>query len=124
MEEAEPVETELSTHDATIAELRTQIDDVEARLVVAGVRNWTWRSSGWRQNQQPPPQPCPNPLLATYSDLRSGLDEVAIARLNGARCEGCGPWRCCLGRAEGTLPPHARRLAGGLPRSASGSSVR
>ena len=72
-----------------MAELRTQIDDGRGTTGRRRVPNWTWRSSGWRRNGQPPPQPCPIQLLATYSDLRSGLGGVAVARLNGARCEGC-----------------------------------
>ncbi len=88
MEEAEPVEAALSVHDARIAELRTQIDEVEARLVVdrAELDVEIDRVEAERATAV---AAVPEELLATYSDLRVGLGGVAVARLNGARCEGC-----------------------------------
>jgi len=88
MEEAEPVESELSTHEAAMTELRTRIEQVEAQLVVARVE----LDVEIERMAADRVQACaavPDHLMATYEDLRSGLGGVAVARLNGARCEGC-----------------------------------
>ena len=88
MEEAEPIEVELGAHDSTIAELETRISAVEADLIVARTeldveieRVEAERSAAAAGVSEE--------MLATYEPLRASLGGVAVARLHGARCEGC-----------------------------------
>lgn len=88
MEEAEPVESEQSTQDAAMTELRTRIESVDAQLVVARTELDVEIERVEAERGQADVA-VPDQLMATYEDLRSGLGGVAVARLNGARCEGC-----------------------------------
>ena len=89
MEEAEPIEGELVAHEATLAELAhadrcgrggpaRRADRARRRDRPGGIRA--------RQLRRPP---CPMSCSPTYEPLRAGLGGVAVARLHGARCEGC-----------------------------------
>lgn len=88
MEAAEPIEAELATHDAAIAELTARQASVEADLIVARAeldveidRLATERAEAATR--------VPADMLSVYEPLREGLGGVAVARLHGARCEGC-----------------------------------
>jgi predicted nucleic acid-binding Zn-ribbon protein len=88
MEEAEPIESELAAHDATLADLESRLAAVEADLLVARteIDVEVDRVQGERDAAA---QGVPAELLEAYGPLRESLGGVAVARLHGARCEGC-----------------------------------
>lgn len=88
MEEAEPIEAELHDRDAAVRALAESAADVESRVVVlrAELDVEIDRLSAERATAA---AAVPAELLETYEPLRVGLGGVAVARLVGARCEGC-----------------------------------
>ena len=87
MEEAEPVEAELAELDATVSAARTALDDAEARLTVA-LAELDVQLSEVEAARAAAAAEVPAGLLEQYEPLRAALG-VAVARLEGARCEGC-----------------------------------
>jgi uncharacterized protein len=87
MELAEPVEAELAAARQELAEAAAAADGAERALddavtvVEAELEVVDADRAGAQQVVSPE-------LLATYDSLRAGLG-VAVARLVGARCEGC-----------------------------------
>ncbi len=88
MEAAEPVEEELGSVDARIAALQVEVDRVEEEIVVATAELDVQIEDLEGQRATAASSVAPQ-LLEAYEPLRSGLGGVAIARLVGARCEGC-----------------------------------
>jgi predicted nucleic acid-binding Zn-ribbon protein len=88
MEEAEPLEEELARADADIAALQVQVDRVEQEIVVATAELDVQIEDVEGQRAAAAATVAPQ-LLEAYEPLRVGLGGVAIARLVGARCEGC-----------------------------------
>lgn len=88
MEAAEPIESERAAHDATIAGITERIDAVEARLEVARAE-LDVEIDRVVAERAAAAEIVPPELLATYEPLRASLGGVAVARLHGARCEGC-----------------------------------
>ena len=88
MEEAEPIEAELAVHDAAIAELASRRAAVEADLVVARAELDVEIDRVTAERAEVAGR-VPGDLLSAYEPLRASLGGVAVARLHGARCEGC-----------------------------------
>ena len=88
MEEAEPLEAELARADADLAALQVQVDRVEQEIVVATAELDVQIDDVEGQRAAAAATVAPH-LLEAYEPLRVGLGGVAIARLVGARCEGC-----------------------------------
>lgn len=88
MEEAEPIEAERGAHDAVIAGLRERIAEVEADLVVARAE-LDVEIDRVASQRVAAAAGVPDELMVAYESLREGLGGVAVARLHGARCEGC-----------------------------------
>ena len=87
MEAAEPVEAELAAADAALVQANTALDEAEARLTVA-VAELDVQVSDVEAARTAAAAEVPAGLLEQYEPLRAGLG-VAVARLVGARCEGC-----------------------------------
>lgn len=88
MEQAEPLDAQLAANDDAVAALDAEraaaeeaLTAVEAELADAVA---TQRAARDDAAAAVPPE-----LLATYEDLRPRLEGVAVARLQGATCQGC-----------------------------------
>jgi predicted nucleic acid-binding Zn-ribbon protein len=88
MEEAEPIEGELASHEATLAELAARTAAVEADLLVAQTE-LDVEIDRVASERGAAAAVVPDELIAEYESRRAGLGGVAVARLHGARCEGC-----------------------------------
>lgn len=88
MEEAEPVESELATHDEAVASLQARLDAVEADLVVARAE-LDVEIDAVAEQRSVAAAGVSEEMLGVYEPLRASLGGVAVARLHGARCEGC-----------------------------------
>lgn len=72
--EVEVLDTEAATQDKALADAEAAIDAELARV---------------RAERGALAGRVPDDLLATYENLRPGLDGVAVARLDGTTCQGC-----------------------------------
>jgi predicted nucleic acid-binding Zn-ribbon protein len=88
MEEAEPVEEELERCGSEVARLESEMAAVDADLVVAQAEVDV-ETDRVRDERTAATAAVPDELLEVYEPLRDGLGGVAVARLLGARCEGC-----------------------------------
>ncbi len=88
MEQAEPIEAELATHQAAVAQLDERIASVDAALEVARAE-LDVELDRVIQQRADAAAVVPAELLEVYEPLRHSLGGVAVARLHGARCEGC-----------------------------------
>lgn len=88
MEEAEPIEAELGTHEAAVAQLDERISAVDAALEVARAE-LDVETDRVAQQRTDAAAAVPDELLEVYEPLRQSLGGIAVARLHGARCEGC-----------------------------------
>ncbi|MFM7068431.1 MAG: zinc ribbon domain-containing protein [Actinomycetes bacterium] len=88
MEESEPVESELATAQHVVDELDAAITSLEARLEdeAGDVLRALESVRGERERAV---DAVDSDLLADYEPLRARLGGIAVARLTGARCEGC-----------------------------------
>jgi predicted nucleic acid-binding Zn-ribbon protein len=88
MEAAEPLDARLAEADAALAVLDAEAAEVTTALtaseavVDAEIAELTGRRSALAAELDPS-------LVAMYDDLRPQFDGVAIARLQGATCQGC-----------------------------------
>ena len=88
MEEVEPVEAELAGAEHVVSEIDKALATLEERLqaeagdVVADLERV-------RAERDAAVGGVPEDLLAEYTPLRARLGGTAVARLTGARCEGC-----------------------------------
>lgn len=88
MEEAEPIESELSAAEATVAERDVEIDALNADI--ARIRTAIDAELEDVQSERDRiAAGLPAEVLTQYESLRTGLGGVGAARLVGARCEGC-----------------------------------
>lgn len=88
MEQAEPVEAELAAVESSVTELEAQVADADARLLVARAELDVQLEAA-ESERAAAAALVPEDLLGAYEPLRQGLGGIAVARLNGARCEGC-----------------------------------
>lgn len=88
MEQAEPVESELAGHDEALSRIDGRIGEVEADLLVARTE-LDVDIDRLEAERTVAADGLPDDLLSAYGPLREKLGGVAVARLNGARCEGC-----------------------------------
>jgi predicted nucleic acid-binding Zn-ribbon protein len=88
MEEAEPIEGELAIHEAAIAELAGRTSAVEADLLVAQTE-LDVEIDRVATEREAAASAVPDEMLVEYESRRAGLGGMAVARLHGARCEGC-----------------------------------
>jgi uncharacterized protein len=88
MEEREPLDSEVSSLDAALAELEGRQDEVRQRLGAAEA-DLDGAIAELAAQRPSAVAAVPEPLLSTYSRLRSRLGGVAVARLVGGRCDGC-----------------------------------
>lgn len=88
MEEAEPIAAELADLDAMVASRRAELDDVSARVqvAVAGIDAELAQVEAERSDAA---ASVPADVLAAYEPLRVRLGGIGVAKLIGARCEGC-----------------------------------
>ena len=88
MEVAEPIEAELQERTALTASLADDIAAVQERIAVAQAEiDVTIEAT--RAQREEAAAPVSAELLAEYESLRGQLGGIAVARLHGARCEGC-----------------------------------
>jgi hypothetical protein len=88
MELAEPIDAELAQLDADAAAATSERAEATAALEeVAG--HLTSELAELESQEAAARAPLPDDVLATYDASRKRLDGVAVARLNGNRCEGC-----------------------------------
>jgi predicted nucleic acid-binding Zn-ribbon protein len=88
MEQAEPVESELGRLQATVDELVAAEEALRAELVVAEAELDVQLDAVTAERAEAVAA-VPDDVVATYENLRAGLGGVAVAKLNGSRCEGC-----------------------------------
>jgi uncharacterized protein len=88
MEEADPVEEELAACRAVLDSLDAQIAEVDAALIVARAEVDA-ETDRVRAERDAAVASVPADLVDAYEPLRASLGGVAVARLLGARCEGC-----------------------------------
>jgi predicted nucleic acid-binding Zn-ribbon protein len=88
MEEADPVEEELAACRAVLDSLDAQIAEVDAALIVARAEVDA-ETDRVRAERDAAVASVPVDLVDAYEPLRASLGGVAVARLHGARCEGC-----------------------------------
>lgn len=88
MEEADPVEEELAACRAVLEGLDTRIAEVDAALTVARAEVDA-ELDRVRAERDAAVASVPGDLVDAYEPLRASLGGVAVARLHGARCEGC-----------------------------------
>lgn len=88
MEQAEPVEAERDDRQVAVDALLTRRTELEAELAVveAEVDVQLEQLTGERAAAV---APVPDDLVTLYESLRTRLGGVAVAKLSGARCEGC-----------------------------------
>ena len=88
MEELEPLEAAVADNDAALAEVASQQSDAE-RSLAAGEAEIDAELEGVAATRQALAERVPEALLAEYERLRPQLGGVAVARLEGATCQGC-----------------------------------
>lgn len=88
MEEAEPVEAELADRRSQVEGIDSELAAVEADLTVARAEVDV-EIDRVRAERDAAAAAVPTELLEAYGPLRDSLGGVAVARLDGARCEGC-----------------------------------
>lgn len=88
MEEAEPMAAELSDLEAVVAERRAALDAASERLSQAQALIDA-ELAEVEEARRTAAGSVPAELLAAYEPLRERLGGVGVARLVGARCEGC-----------------------------------
>jgi uncharacterized protein len=88
MEQAEPIESELAAARDAVLALRTRLEDVRVRLAEAEA-SIDGEIAGVTAERGSATDAVPAEILETYETLRRQLGGVAVARLMGARCEGC-----------------------------------
>lgn len=88
MELAEPIEAELAQRNAAAGAISADIAAVQQRIVVAQAEiDATVEQT--RAQRDEAASGVPDELLSSYEQLRGQLGGIAVARLHGARCEGC-----------------------------------
>jgi len=88
MELAEPVEEELELLQAGVVAISERIEDLEAQITVT-VAEIEVQLDLQAADRQQATVGIASELLSLYEGLRSQLGGIAVARLSGARCEGC-----------------------------------
>ncbi len=88
MEQAEPVEAELAQHEGVLSELNAERDVLDSELIVA-LAELDAELDRLGSDRETASAAVPVELMAAYEPLRASLGGVAVARLHGARCEGC-----------------------------------
>ena len=88
MEEIEPVDAELAGAEHVVSEIDAALSTLEARLQ-AEAGDVVDELARVRAERDAAVVGVPEDLLAEYTPLRSRLGGTAVARLVGARCEGC-----------------------------------
>lgn len=88
MEEAEPVEAELAEATARVERAGSEHDRVEAALTAAraGIDEELGTVEAERSGAA---AAIPTEVLGAYEPIRQRLGGIGVARLTGARCEGC-----------------------------------
>lgn len=88
MEEAEPVEAELAEATARVERAGSEHDRVEAALTAAraGIDEELGTVEAERAEAA---AAIPTEVLGAYEPIRQRLGGIGVARLTGARCEGC-----------------------------------
>jgi len=88
LEEVEPVEAELTKAEMQLRELQIAIDEVKVRGRKAVAELDALRST--REGERGGlVAKVPDSLLATYDQVRAQVGAIAVARLEGHRCDGC-----------------------------------
>lgn len=88
MEEAEPVAAELADLESVVAERRGALDAASTRLAEAQAVIDAELAEVDRARRAAA-EAVPAEVLASYQALRERLGGIGVARLVGARCEGC-----------------------------------
>lgn len=88
MEDAEPVAAELEAADLVVRELDAVLDTLAGRLSEESA-DVDAELAGVRADREAALALVPDDLLAVYTPLRARMGGIAVARLTGARCEGC-----------------------------------
>ncbi|MFM7063691.1 MAG: zinc ribbon domain-containing protein [Actinomycetes bacterium] len=88
MEEVEPVEAELAAAEHVVSEIDGALATLDARLQ-AEAGDVLAELEQVRTERDTAVAGVPEDLLADYTPLRARLGGTAVARLVGARCEGC-----------------------------------
>ena len=88
MELAEPIEAELAERNAAVDAIAADIASVQQRIVVAQAEIDA-SVEQTRAQRAEAASGVPDELLSSYEQLRGQLGGIAVARLHGARCEGC-----------------------------------
>lgn len=88
METAEPIEAELADVEVGLATLDAQVDQIEADLLIARTEIDV-ELERVEAERAAAVAAVPAEMVEAYEPRRSSLGGVAIARLVGARCEGC-----------------------------------
>ena len=88
MEDAEPVAAELAAADLVVGELDAVLASLAERFAVESA-DVDAELTTVRSEREGAVALVPEDLLALYTPLRSRMGGIAVARLSGARCEGC-----------------------------------
>lgn len=88
MEQAEPVEAELSALEAAVADQQAEMDRL-ATAIAGAEAQIDAELVETAADRERAAAGVPEDVLATYEPLRAALGGVGAAKLVGARCEGC-----------------------------------